>query len=94
MKRFATLSLLGLLICGCENATPTAPNADNTAINARDNNNSTKTPLDQNENQKDINITASIRKQLVATKMSTNAQNVKNVTQNGVVTLRGSCLSA
>ena len=36
-----------------------------------------------------MNITADIRKRVVDTKMSTNAQNVKIVTQDGHVTLRG-----
>jgi len=49
----------------------------------------TKTPLDQNENQADINLTAEIRKRVVDTKMSVNAQNVKIITQDGRVTLRG-----
>jgi hyperosmotically inducible periplasmic protein len=45
--------------------------------------------MDQNENQKDVKITADIRKQLVDTKMSINAQNIKIITQDGKVTLRG-----
>lgn len=45
--------------------------------------------MDQNENQKDVKITADIRKQLVDTKMSINAQNIKIITQDGNVTLRG-----
>jgi len=61
----------------------------NTAINSRDRDRATKTPLDQNENQADVSITADIRKRVVATKMSVNAQNVKIITQDGKVTLRG-----
>jgi hypothetical protein len=34
----------------------------NSAVNARDRDSSSKTPIDQNENQKDINVTADIRK--------------------------------
>ncbi len=52
------------------------------------------TPLDQNENQNDIDITAKIRKQVVDTKMSINAQNVKIMTQDGKVTLRGPVATA
>ena len=48
-----------------------------------------KTPIDQNEDQPDIDITAKIRKQVVDTKMSVEAQNVKIITQDGKVTLRG-----
>jgi osmotically-inducible protein OsmY len=47
------------------------------------------TPMDQNENKADINITADIRKRVVETTMSVNAHNVKIITQNGKVTLRG-----
>ena len=45
----------------------------NTAVNVRDRDNSTKTPFDQNENQKDIDITANIRKRLVDSEMSVKA---------------------
>ena len=61
----------------------------NTGINARDRDSTAKTPIDQNENKADIKITADIRKRVVDTKMSVNAQNVKIITQDGKVTLRG-----
>ncbi len=62
---------------------------DNTAVNKRDRNAAAKTPLDQNENKRDIDLTATIRKRVVGTKMSVNAHNVKIMTQDGKVTLRG-----
>jgi len=62
---------------------------DNTGVNVRDRASTAKTPFDQNENKADIRITAEIRKQVVATKMSVDAQNVKIITQDGKVTLRG-----
>ena len=62
---------------------------DNTEVNVRDRSEAAKTPIDQNENKKDIDITANIRKRVVDTKMSVNAQNVKIITQDGKVTLRG-----
>ena len=62
---------------------------NNTGVNARDRDGIDKTPIDQNENKTDINITAEIRKQVVDTKMSVDAQNVKIITQDGRVTLRG-----
>lgn len=62
---------------------------DNTAVNTRDRSDAVKTPIDQNENQADIDVTANIRKRVVDTKMSVNAQNVKIMTQDGKVTLRG-----
>ena len=46
--------------------------------------------MDQKENQSDINITANIRQSVMkAPDMSTNGQNVKIITADGVVTLRG-----
>ena len=61
----------------------------NTGVNVRDRDSAAKTPLDQNENKADIDITAEIRKQVVDTQMSIKAQNVKIITQDGKVTLRG-----
>jgi hyperosmotically inducible periplasmic protein len=64
--------------------------ADNTARNVRDRNDSTLTPLDQSNTQADLDITRNIRKQIMADKdLSVDAQNVKIITQNGHVTLRG-----
>jgi osmotically-inducible protein OsmY len=63
---------------------------DNTAQNKRDANGElTKTPTDQQENKKDIEITGAIRKRVTDTEASVNAQNVKIITQDGKVTLRG-----
>ena len=61
----------------------------NTGVNVRDRDSTAKTPVDQNENKADIAITANIRKRVVETKMSVNAHNVKIITQDGKVTLRG-----
>jgi hyperosmotically inducible periplasmic protein len=66
-----------------------APDRDNTAVNQRDRSDNAVTPLDQHQNQEDIDITADIRRQVVDSEMSVNAQNVKIVTQDGNVTLRG-----
>ena len=94
-------ALVVLMSTGCNEGKPTATNAtpaasdstaakrDNTEVNVRDRSDAAKTPIDQNENQKDIDITANIRKRVVDTKMSINAQNVKIITQDGKVTLRG-----
>jgi len=63
---------------------------DNTARNVRDHDSSTLTPLDQGNSQADIDTTAQIRKEVVAAEgMSMNAKNVKIITVNGHVTLRG-----
>lgn len=90
---------------GCQEAnhpaTNTAPVAvdagarrDNTEVNVRDRAENAKTPFDQNENKRDIDVTANIRKRVVGTQMSVNAQNVKIITQDGKVTLRGPVQSA
>lgn len=64
--------------------------ADNTARNEVDRNANTKTPFDQSESSQDIKITAEIRKEVMKVEnMSTNGQNCKIMTANGVVTLRG-----
>jgi osmotically-inducible protein OsmY len=64
--------------------------ADNTGRNVRDRNNDTLTPLNQGNSQADVDTTAQIRKAVMADKsMSVNAMNVKIITTNGHVTLRG-----
>jgi hyperosmotically inducible protein len=65
------------------------PAADDTKKNARDRSD-TVTPLDQKEDSRDIEITAEVRKELVGNHdLSMTAKNVKVVTRDGVVTLRG-----
>lgn len=67
---------------------PPAP--DNTGRNERDRDGNTVTPEDQSENEADRKITADIRSAITGDEtMSLNARNVKIVTLNGVVTLRG-----
>ena len=64
--------------------------ADNSGKNVRDRQDSSRTPGDQSNNTSDLAITQAIRKAVVADKaLSTNAHNVKIITANGVVTLRG-----
>jgi hyperosmotically inducible periplasmic protein len=70
-------------------ADPPKGDPTNTERNVRDRAD-TLTPLDQGQNQADIDITANIRKSLVDDDaLSTNAQNIKVITNGGVVTLRG-----
>ena len=67
-----------------------ATQPDNTARNVRDRDNSTLTPLDQSGSQADRDTTAQIRKEIIAEKnMSMDAHNVKIITVDGRVTLRG-----
>jgi sporulation protein YlmC with PRC-barrel domain len=64
--------------------------ADNTAQNFRDRNDETLTPIRQGTSQSDIETTQRIRKALVATEnLSVDARNIKVITVNGRVTLRG-----
>jgi len=63
---------------------------DNTARNVRDRNDQNLTPFDQGNSKADVDTTAQIRKEIRAgTGMSVNAQNVKIITRDGQVTLRG-----
>ncbi|HBA84398.1 MAG TPA: hypothetical protein DCZ95_09925 [Verrucomicrobia bacterium] len=63
---------------------------DNTERNVRDRNDQTLTPLDQSNRQADVDITAQIRKGIMdEPDLSMNARNVKIITQDGWVTLRG-----
>src|SRR5262245_55074636 len=92
MRYVAIIALTALFCSACnEPATTGSPavKPNNTGVNVRDRDPNAKTPIDQNENRTDIDITAQIRKQIVDTKMSVNAQNVKVITQDGKVTLRG-----
>jgi osmotically-inducible protein OsmY len=83
-----------LLIAGIVNAaTPPTPakEVDNTKMNQRDSQSNTLTPEDQSQaSNADVELTRRIRQELVNDKsLSTNAQNVKIITVNGVATLRG-----
>ena len=63
---------------------------DNTRLNVRDRDSRTLTPLDQGNSQADVDTTAQIRKEIMAdSRMTMNAKNVKIITLNGHVTLRG-----
>ena len=62
---------------------------DNTKINKRDKDERTVTPMDQSNAKADLDITQAIRKSIMKQDLSTNAKNVKVITQNGEVTLRG-----
>ena len=63
--------------------------ADNTRINQRDRVGQTITPLDQSNTKSDLDITQTIRKSVMQKSFSMDAKNIKIITRNGVVTLRG-----
>ena len=63
---------------------------DNTNVNRRDRNSGTATADQQNGNRSDVQITREIRRSITQDKaLSTYAKNVKVVTKDGNVTLRG-----
>ena len=67
-----------------------SPAADNSARNERDRSSETKTSFDQSNTTGDTQITASIRRAVMKDdSLSMTAKNVKIITENGVVTLRG-----
>src|SRR5262245_53616897 len=83
---------LGLLfVSACDRFTDARrAAADNTARNVRDKDANVPTPMDQGGSEADRTITEHVRKAVVDDDaLSTNAHNVKIITQNGVVTLRG-----
>jgi osmotically-inducible protein OsmY len=76
-------------------ATAGQHDADNTEKNVRDRDDKTLTPMDQGGSEGDRQLTAAVRKAIVDDdSLSTNAQNVKVITIDGVVTLRGPVKSA
>jgi hyperosmotically inducible protein len=67
-----------------------SPKTDNSKVNKRDRAKGGKTADDQKNDKPDIQISADIRKSIVADKsLSTYAHNVKIVTRGGMVTLKG-----
>ena len=99
MKRLlSVLSMAILTVCmaSCGNNSQSGVvEADNTAQNARDRGDGTVTAEDQSGTEADREITANIRKAVVDDdSLSINAHNVKIVTINGEVTLRGPVKSA
>src|SRR5262245_12778556 len=64
--------------------------ADDTGRNVRDRDDRTLTPMDQGQSEQDRTITQEIRKAVTNhDERSTNAKNIKIITVDGVVTLRG-----
>jgi osmotically-inducible protein OsmY len=91
MKRtllaLACLSTLSLAAFAADNE-KTKP--DNTATNERDRSGETQTSGDQSNSKDDVNTTAAIRRAVVKDhSLSVMAKNVKIITANGTVTLRG-----
>ena len=97
MKSITLLLLSVALIIGCsknrsedKQVSQAVVEPDNSGRNVRDRNDQTKTAGDQSESEADRTITQNIRKALTADdSLSTNAKNVKIITNDGTVTLRG-----
>ncbi len=62
---------------------------DNTAQNEKDMKDRTPTPMDQGSSESDLKLTKSIRTEVTDTDLSFNAKNVKIISKDGQVVLRG-----
>ena len=96
-QRIRTFLLMSsLLLCGgsallAQQPDQNAPTpADNTKVNQRDQNPNEPTADQQKDNRSDRDITQQIRQAIMKDKtLSTYAHNVKVITENGQVTLKG-----
>src|SRR5262245_17845558 len=89
--RFMNIAAIALMVtasCNKKEAPP-APDVDNTGINVRDRAADTQTAGDQKQHKQDVNIKVDVRSKIQGPDMSSNAKNVKSITQDGDVTLRG-----
>ncbi len=91
MKRtllaLACLSVFNLAALAADNE---QAEPDNTGTNERDRSGETKTSGDQSNSSADLKITQAIRRALMKDRgLSTTAKNIKVITANGQVTLRG-----
>ena len=100
MKKTALVLSISLLVLGGYAGTapaadktqspPSQTAPDNTGSNVRDRSGDTLTPGDQSTSKADLKLTRRIRQAVVADdSLSTTAHNIKIITINGVVTLRG-----
>jgi hyperosmotically inducible periplasmic protein len=99
MRTSALSLILAFLIIGCakndlskndQTRQTAAAAADNSGQNVRDRNDATKTSGDQSESEADRTISQNIRQAVTADdSISTNGKNVKIITVDGTVTLRG-----
>lgn len=88
-KQLFLLASLCLLLSACDRDIK-KPEADNTGLNVRDRNERALTSGNQSESEIDRTITQKIRQAIMEDdSLSTNAKNIKIVSINGVVTLRG-----
>lgn len=95
MKYFLMMiSALSFVACDRNDHPRNGIDKDNTGINVRDRDLNTITPTNQSEVEADRVLTQRIRAAIVDdSNFSTDAKNIKIVTINGVVTLRGPVLN-
>ena len=86
-----SLLIVGASLCALSvHAAENRAAADNTSVNKRDRSDQMVTPEDQSQSKSDVVLAADIRRAVVAQPgISTSGQNIKIITQDGVVTLRG-----
>jgi hyperosmotically inducible periplasmic protein len=85
-----TCLLIGTALIANAQDSSQQPAPDNTKVNAQEQNKSLSTADQQKNNPSDRDITQQIRQSVVSDKsLSTYAHNVKIVSQNGMVTLKG-----
>jgi len=85
-----TVILSGAVAFGAFAADQENTKPDNTAVNQRDRSSQTKTSGDQSNNSADLKTTQAIRQAIVKdSQLSMTAKNIKVITANGQVTLRG-----
>jgi hyperosmotically inducible protein len=97
LKKFAIKALLTQLVLlgsigalWAQQDAPDQPAADNTKINQRDRNKAEPTADQQKETAADRQLVQQIRKAIVKDKsLSTYGHNIKVISQNGAVTLKG-----
>jgi hyperosmotically inducible periplasmic protein len=97
----ASAALIGGAVCSV-NAAPSddMPStdksaADNSAQNARDRDGASMTPMDQSNKPEDVDLTRRVRQAVESdSNLSIDAKNVKIITVDGVVWLRGPVKSA
>ena len=94
MQRILFVLVLSALFGGAayaeDMATPPPDKADNSSRNTRERDKTENTPTDQKENAADLAISQKIRKAVTDDKsLSTYAHNVKIITMDGVVNLKG-----
>lgn len=90
MKNLMLLLAVTALSAGAAQAADKTVPANNSAINERDRSSQTLTPGDQSQSKGDLELAAKIRRAVVDHEgLSTDGQNIKIVTINNAVTLRG-----